>query len=190
MGTRSVKCAALLAAVVVVQVGLGGPAWAAKGKTLREAYVGSASVFNPSRCQGCGITYPSGLCRPGAESGGAGEPFNPTGKNVGRVCFTGLTSPGKYKVTVLDVSGQDLGFTYVWNVKGNWTEYGAEPACKTATLTKPSWATRLEIFLGEPFVGPGGVPIYCQRNGLPSTPGFPTTGEVTLTTPARSKPAR
>src|SRR2546427_231271 len=97
MRTGTLKCVAILAAVVVLPVGLGGPAWAAKGKTLREAYVGSASVFNPSRCEGCGITYPSGLCRPPG-SGGAGEPFNPTGKNVGRVCFTGLTSPGKYKV--------------------------------------------------------------------------------------------
>ena len=194
MRTGILKCAAVPAAVAVMQLGLGGPARAATGTTLSEKYVGNASFFNPARCGGCGVDYPAGLCREGA-----GEPFNPTRKNVGRVCFTGLTSPGTYKVTVIDVSGQDLGFTYLWKEKGTrWDESRAQPACKTVTLKKPSRTSQLTILLGEPFIGPGHgqqlhgypipggrAPIYCHRKRLPNTPSVPTTGEVTLTTPAR-----
>lgn len=165
MRTRSLKCAALLAAVVVVQVGLGGPAWAAKGKTLREAYVGGTIT--------AGLGKVVAFCR--------ADDLNPTGKNVGRVCFTGLTSGKEYKVSVLDVSGQDVPFWYVWDhYVGHIDGYG----CKTVTLTMPFNASSLEIYLDGP-IGPWSEPYPdCFHNGLPGSPVAATKGEVTLTTPS------
>ena len=167
MKTRSVKCAAVLAAIVVVQVGLGAPAWAEKSGTRREAYVGGSATADL-------VVNATGFCRtrPGLYP-------NPAAKNVGRVCFTDVT-PGTYKITVHDATGQDVGFIPIWD--GEWNNSYHDFECNTVTLTRTRYASELLIFLEGP-IGHGGgpSPLYCQRNGLPYTPGFATTGEVTLT---------
>lgn len=148
--------AAVLVAVVGVQLGLGGPAWAAKNVTRREAYVGgTADSF-------------ANFCRTDTERG------NLSGKNIGRVCFTGLTGRGVYKLTVVDASGLDVGFTYTWN------DETYRSGCKTITFRRPGLLTELKVFLDGP-IGQGGWLPGCLQSRSSSRPGFATSGTVTLT---------
>lgn len=176
-----VKCAALLAAVAVVQVGLGGPAWAAKGTTLKESYVGGT---NDPCLEGRGLcarghageelTYP-GFCR------NDNRLPRSSVQNIGRVCFTGLTSSGTYKLEILDVTGQRVGFSYRW-MPGAWNS--SLSGCQRETVTRPRAAVGLEVFLD----GPDG-PFHCLEGNPPrdpgpqSTLGLATSGEVVLTKP-------
>jgi hypothetical protein len=179
------KFAALLAAmVVVVQMGLGGTAKAAEGRTLREKYVGATLPPGAVFYENILSIRRSGVCRTEGSLLSAMvlarsthvESWFPTRRNVGKVCFTGLYTPGTYKVTVRDVSGLDVGFTYLWD--GDLSTQGFE--CKTVTLTRPPGASRLEIYLDP-------VPLWrgCA-NGVHTTflgADYATKGEVTLTTP-------
>jgi hypothetical protein len=164
-GLMAIACAVVLLTVSLghSDTSLGHPA-THEGATRTEGYVGGSIASDLF------ISRTTAFCRP-----------NPAGKNVGQVCFSGLTA-GRYKITIHDDSGQDVGFIPRWD--GAW-DYDAF-ACNTVTLTKPRYASALVIFLEGP-IGHGGflTSLYCQRNGLPYTPGFATTGEVTLTKLAR-----
>jgi hypothetical protein len=167
MRPRRVMGTAVLAAMVVVQFGLGGSAWAAKSRTLTESYVGGTVEM-----------FPGSFCRMDARVP------NPAQKNVGKVCFPTSRSPGTYRLRISD-SGVCFKYTWMYTGVTGWFAGEGGSGCtwtsgeNPMTLRKPRDAERLDVFLEGPilFNGHGG--------GYSCCPSMATTGKVTLTTPAR-----
>lgn len=153
-----------IGALVGLLTSFAGPAGAAKGATLTEAYAGGTIDM-----------FPASFCRTDARVP------NPAQRNVGKVCFSGLTSAGEYKLHILDVSGSSPCFTYswMWRSVAGWYAADYGDGCEEAvTLIKPPGAVRLEVLLHGPILWNG------RGGGLSCCPSIATKGKVTLTKPS------
>jgi hypothetical protein len=108
-----------------------------------------------------------GLCRL--------DPLNPTGLNIGTVCFAGLSGT-RARLVIEDATGIPVAGNYVFVTSAGDAIGGAVEFCEQiATVAIPSGAARLVVYIAGPAFGP----LACIDTG---SPGIGTNGLVRLTT--------
>jgi hypothetical protein len=117
------------------------------------------------------------------------DPGNPTGQNIGAVCFN--VSPGdRFQITAEDLLVDPVGFFWAfmdqhWNT--TFGRPGPDPVneltapctlcgfiCAPITLTAPPGSVRIRVAPFGPIIGA----LECSAHG---SPGFGTTGVITKT---------
>ena len=164
MGSRRARRNSILAPLAVVIACMMAAVLHAHAAptTQEEPYVAGTHAF----------TY--GFC--------ATSPDNPTGSNIGAVCFE-KTTGSRVDLTIVDQSGLPVGAVAVYidlagDPHGPIDEQGSRgwKICGAGRIpTVPDWY-RLEVYVGDPLLGP----VACATEGVEAV-GIGTTGTVRAT---------
>lgn len=101
------------------------------------------------------------------------DPLNPTGQNIGAVCFA--PASGSRKLTITDVSTAPVGGYYVAVDSAGDPIGGAVSFCgQSGSFSLPSGTKQLVVYIGGPALGP----LACIEEGYP---GIGTNGSVKYT---------